>query len=97
MKRKVGEHYIGISIPVDTNQNGVSLLKAALLATVEEQLVGGMRSLHPKLLPDDSVFEVNIPPEDKLKKPTMIYPLYAMIKGTIRYEFDDIPEPEPEE
>ena len=93
MERQVEQHEIGICIPADTNQNGVSLLKAALLATVEEQIFAAMPNLHPRLLPDDSSFEMTVPPEEDQKKPLLRYPLYAAIKGTIRYEFDRITGP----
>lgn len=96
MDRQVEKHEIGICIPAGTNQNGVSLIKAALLATVEEMIVSAMPNLHPKLLPDDSEFEVVTPPEKEQQKPTLIYPLYAAIKGTIRYEFDRIEPAKPE-
>ena len=56
-------------------------------------IVTAMPNLHPKLLPDDSNFEVVTPPDEKDRKPTLVYPLYAAMKGTIRYEFDKLTEP----
>ena len=91
-ERMVNEHCIGICIPNGTDQDGVSLLKAALLATVEEQLVTAMPHLNPKILPDDSEFEVCMPPSEQYRKPELIYPLYSCIKGTVRYVVDKADE-----